>query len=615
MGQPIQNTLQSASAVMQAPQSQVGLRVIAISGTAYVSNASGQATVAAGDVQFMLGMGWTVVGPSYLMLSPNARPGVTFTGPSGTVYTSGSSGTVSVSQADSAYALQIGFVPFTAPLIGSGAVGNLVRKIKASMAAAQKSNPVINQPLIAPPAWVTSTAYAWGQIVSSAGAAGVSFACATTAGGTSGATNPTLNEVGVSDGTLFWVPVGGIPTAAPAFDTPVVTFNNASGLALTVNAATSGTPNTDNFRFYGGVPFANGSAYVVTAANTYTPASGNLSGVAGIPSASWNMNYGKIEFYTDAPKIAITSLAGSSPSYNAGMALEIDDRRLHFGGTMPGSSLTYTILDWSGSAAQGRRARKIRIHTTGNAGLASVAIDSASKVWAGNNPNRYRIVVEGDSLTQGPTTNNSNFAVLYPGGCWTDQFANLVGCDDITNASIIGTGFIANNSNANSTYSGRLSFISQNLAPDVLILCGNYNDGVTTSQTVPAMTSATISYLQAARAALPNALIIVFGPWQAQQNGSAAILNSDAALLAAVSAMADPLTVFYSLLTDGGASAAGTSTYAWINGAGQTGTTTGTGNSDIYTGTAGLHPTQRGHDYMARRYAAAFSNIINSIQS
>jgi len=57
----------------------------------------------------------------------------------------------------------------SATITSTGVVGNVLRKIRASMAAAQGNNPDELQPLVATPAWAATTAYAFGAVVTISG--------------------------------------------------------------------------------------------------------------------------------------------------------------------------------------------------------------------------------------------------------------------------------------------------------------------------------------------------------------------------------------------------------------------------------------------------------------
>lgn len=508
------------------------------------------------------------------------------------------------------------FVPTYNPITGAQSAGsvaiNIIAKIKAAIAGAAQNNPVELAPWNAAPAWVTGTGYGYGQVLSNANN---DYIVTDTAGGTSGASAPTGTSPNVvNDGTLNLLYLGGHEAALPAYDAPVVTYSaTLTGLTRSVSFNASGVPNPV-FSYGGGLPFINGSNLLMIA-SSFTGTGGNLSGWGGtFGTAAYNQQQSYIEFMTDAPKIGIAQL--NQINQSTPMAIEVDGRRVQPGSLVPGSNIGgggNTILDWSGSAAKGRRARRIRARFYGSTLGVNVNLDTLSSVWAVRNANRYRFFAEGDSLEVGAAATGTNKGGVAAGISLGEQFANLIGCDDFISGGIGGTGFV--NAGSFNTYVTRLPFLIS-CAPDVVGIFGNFNDAG--QGTSASRQQAIITYLQALRAGLPRALIFVWGPWPTNVSGvttttwpanpaanATTLVTADADMQIATAA-AGVGAFFYSLINDPAGS--------WCYGTGKSSSTTGNGNADLYvSGSDGVHPTQQGTDYQARRYANAFKQMASSM--
>lgn len=511
------------------------------------------------------------------------------------------------------------FVATYDPVTGAqraGAVAiNIIAKIKASIAgAAGNNNPVEQAPWNAAPAWATGTGYGYGQVTTNANN---DYICVTTAGGTSGATAPTgTGPNPVSDGTLSWLYLGGHETAAVAYDAPVITYSaTLTGFSRSVPTVLSGAINAP-YGYTGGIPFVNTAQNFVFVAGSNPGAGGNLNGNGGIyGTAAYGMQGAVVDFMTDAPKIGLPQ--NNQINQGTPCAIEVNGRRVQPGSCVPGSNIGgggNVILDFTGSAARGRQQRRIKMRFFGTGLWGGANIDPASSIWQVKNPNRYTLFIEGDSLTAGAAASGVNRGPIAAGISLADQVSSLIGCDSAIAGGVGGTGFNNNNSTL-TTYLQRLPFLVA-AQPDVVWICGNYNDK--DFATSAARQAAIIIYLQALRTALPNAIIVVWGPWPVNLSAVTAttwpappaanansLVTSDADMQIATAA-AGVGAIFYSLLNDSAGS--------WCYGTGTTSAQTSNGNADIYVGGSdGVHPPQQGTDYMARRYANAFKQMVSAM--
>lgn len=479
---------------------------------------------------------------------------------------------------------------------------SVLKKIMAAARVAAASNSITNAPWNAAPAFASGSPYGAGSVVSNANNI---YACVTfqVSPGNAGVTAPTgTSTIPVSDGTLLWTYQGGAPTAAPAYDAPVVTMTTVPG-GLTKNFPTvTGGVIQSTFTYVGGTPTILGAGVVMNS---------TFDGTNQV------CQFNRLGFSTDAPQVFINLSGGTLPYIP--YSVEVNGRFTSPGPIVPATAGASNgiLLDWSGSAALGRKVRDVTLHLIQRSNqktLLGVNVDPLSRVWPLQNPNRYRICIEGDSLLIGAGAQDTKnlFPVGNVSGRWTisDVFAGLIGCDDVVNGGITSTGFV--NPGTTNTYIQRLpTLAAQN--PNVLVVMGNHND---TSYTSNQRQSAITAYLQAARAALPNAIIVMFGPWPEVQSGVTAMQNCDTDMYTAVKAFNDPYVVFYSLMADSATSHAGISVAnSWSTGTGYSsaGHQNSSGNSDNYVGPDQLHTTNLGSDYLGRRYAEAYQYLMSTL--
>lgn len=456
----------------------------------------------------------------------------------------------------------------------------LPSRVRASLANAAARNPFTRQPWATPPAWVGGTAYNArnGYMVKNSGNRYL-----LQSGGTAAASGgPTGAGAGpITDGTCTWYYDG--PDVAVQIEVSAPTYaiqTKPSGLTKNVPYNASGA-----FFFTGGTPTYLNYGYRFPAANR-APASGNTFG-------TYDSVIARVSFESDAPKIWIqgggTWYAGSSGMQ---MQIECDGRFIQ-----PGCIQSITdvasaglTIDWSGA----RKMRRYTFWIPNNFSFFGVDVDPASTVAATSNPARYRIVVNGDSLSAGAN------GLPVMGRTWMDQFAYAVGCDDIYCVAVGGTGYVNNQSNSVTTYAGRVPD-ALGFNPDVHIVAGLYNDA---SYTSTQRQNAIADYCQRFRAG-SAAKLMVFGT-AAESNGGVAFATADADIAAVITALGDANTIYFPASAD---------TVPWITGTGNVGATTGAGNADVYVQPAPQPPhfTQAGADYVARRYAQAYTNYWASV--
>lgn len=451
----------------------------------------------------------------------------------------------------------------------------LALKVRAAMASASARNPNMRAPWVNAPVWAGNTNYNLkaGYAVKNGGNR---YILHTSSGNSAASGGPTGTGAGpITDGGAVWYYDG--PDVAQQSETPAPTVTVATkpgGLTKKVNYNDAGA-----FFYTGGTPSYTAFGYRFAAANR-APGTGNAIG-------TYDQTNAPISFESDAPLIWING-GGTVYTGTNGTpyVIEVDGRWLKYGliTNLTDTASAGVAIDWGGQ----RKMRKYRVWTANNQSWYGVDVDPASVVSATKNPNRFRVVVNGDSLTAGA----NGFPVM--GRNWVDTFGYLIGCDDYYNVAVGGTGYINNQGGTTTTFAGRLADVL-GFAPDVHIVAGLYNDA---SYTSAARQAAILSYCQTFRAS-SAARLFVFGT--ASETNGTAFTTVDADIVAAVASLGDPNVIYFPVAAD---------TPAWITGSGNVGATSGSGNADVYVQPAPQPPhfIQAGIDYVASRYAAAWSN-------
>ena len=242
---------------------------------------------------------------------------------------------------------------------------------------------------------------------------------------------------------------------------------------------------------------------------------------------------------------------------------------------------------------------------SGQNGMLRLFVGPNDSVWKGADTSGLRIGVEGDSLTHG-----FNSLPDAAGFAWPTLMGQILGAPNVFNGAITGTGFVQPSSNT--TYLERLPDMIK-FNPDILITAGQVNDtnaigttvrGVVITQAI--IVTAVLTYIAAARAALPNLYILIAGNKGYGAVTSAASLSLEAALKAAITALGDSKVFFIPTYSDpNGDIANGT---GWWNG------NTTDGKYFRTTGTlANAHPIRAEYLMFARRMADVIAGIFATL--
>jgi hypothetical protein len=457
-------------------------------------------------------------------------------------------------------------------------------KLRRLAAAADRSNPLKNPPLLPAPAWARNQSYAAGEAVANEGNLYLCYS-----GGISGsAGGPTgAGYANIRDGSVVWVYDGPVVVRDPDPAAPVLSSTAATSTltALGLTNYVNPVEQPSRFALGGGVPTArNGTQLAIPAVKAVlSGVGGNVGLNNGASNYQWSAT-----FQTDAPRVAIGVGDGGMPA-----AIIIDGRRLSPGGFkgVAAASPSWLILDFA--SAGGREARTITIRDYGNVSFAGARVDPDSTVSPPPATDRVRVAFFGSSVEAG----GNGFPVLNA-GAWPQRAADLLGWSDPWNLGVGATGYIANASGKSPDYLGHVSD-AVDISPDIVVIGGANNDA---GNPPAAVTAAVMRFIRTLRAALPHAPVIAMGTFPASSGPSAAVLANENAVLAAVQALRDPL-VFFVPVSSGAFGPV-------ITGKGRSTAPSGKGNADFYISPDGGHPNQQGINYQAVQYAARIRSVF-----
>jgi lysophospholipase L1-like esterase len=430
------------------------------------------------------------------------------------------------------------------------------QKLRRLARSAQISNPIDRPPLIIPADYANSTAVLTGQAVKRNGNVYVVAVAGTTA--SSGGPSTTTSGDVITDGTAGFAFFGSLPRAANDADAPTVTFGTSNpGLGTTWTPVS----NASLFRVLGASPVAYRTN--LWELQTFVAASG------GSPV----QRTAAVQFVTDATKFAI-----SLPSNSGAARVIIDGQYLSLSSYNPAAADSWLTIDYSGVG--GRKLRTVTVQTNKSfsyfGGVQTAATD---QVMAPANDDSVRAVVVADSLEAGAGPGPS-LAGGAPGTLW----GQLVGIDDVWLLSTGSTGDIATASGTAYNYAQRAPQIIA-LNPAVVVIAASTND---IGHTASDITAARLSLLRTLRAALPRAILVNEGCWPKNDAG---VPTVEGAVLAAVTAMNDPLTFFIPRYTE---------VPAWVT----------SSNRGLMIAADGTHPTDLGSHQNGRLLAKGWRKYV-----
>lgn len=231
------------------------------------------------------------------------------------------------------------------------------------------------------------------------------------------------------------------------------------------------------------------------------------------------------------------------------------------------------LVDFGGVRAQ----RVIRVEYSG-APFGGVRVGPNDTLYYPGRPLGPRAIVLGDSFTAG-----------FGGDARFTGYAPLLGALmgwDCWPSGVSGTGYLATYQPGTLRFRDRAQTDVLNYNPEVVIIAGGVNDQQASAANLSSEAAMLYAMLQQG---LPNARIVVVGPWNMHAVVSPS-LQSVHDTLAAQAASAGLQFV---------------DPFGWVSGdTGNIANPQPTGSATYYTAADDLHPSQAGHEYLARKLAA-----------
>jgi hypothetical protein len=331
-----------------------------------------------------------------------------------------------------------------------------------------------------------------------------------------------------------------------------------------------------------------GNNGLIVGTNNVAPTVGNVESraLATSPATPQGENsFGPwfVKFWSDAPKLQLQVTPDASS--NGAIRLIVNGQQVLKAG-FPISTNVFQSFDFGS-----RKPRYYEIEMQYATTVRAIRVDSLSRIWRGKNKGDIRAAITGDSHTEGasgqPTTIWS--------GC-SAVMARLLGINDMRIRSVGGTGYLAAGSRT-IIRTQMDSWITDGVY-DLVAFMGGYNDVALSG---PSVVAEALACWQKARAAQPNALIVVGGIFGAATGPSAGTITLETSIKAQFDAWGDNFSVFIPIST---------ADEPWEFGTGKTTATNGTGNSDLYVFSDGIHYVAAGHEYRGYHMAYALRDAV-----
>ncbi|MER5482650.1 SGNH/GDSL hydrolase family protein [Streptomyces sp. NPDC002812] len=387
------------------------------------------------------------------------------------------------------------------------------------------------------------------------------------------------------------------PAAADAVYTgPAPTISTAQTSTPTVGyvkfapdpVALSGTDRRGTFTWAGAGNFAIG---VGTPDNMYVLPLSRYPNLYTSGQSNWS-----VEFGTDAQLLQLR-FKHISPSTM--FRLSIDGRKVTdlmqpSGGAVAGQGSTHLLTIDFGSALP----RRLRFDFT-TMPFGGIYLPPTASMWQVPLQGG-RFMVLGDSISDG-----SAFNLGAGCGTWVDRVGRILGCTDIWREGRGGTGYVVAGTHA--TFGSRAELDVIPWEPDRLIIWGGYNDSASSQGQIATAAGALFTRI---KSALPRAQVYVIGCWSPTGTVAASHTSTTATLRTAAANSQFPFVSPQTGQIYDSTGALVATHGPWITGTGNTGAPKADGNADLYVGGDGVHPTDAGHVYIARRIGAFLRTVM-----
>lgn len=367
-----------------------------------------------------------------------------------------------------------------------------------------------------------------------------------------------------------------LPLPAVMASPPTITQGTADAASV-ISSGVSHAWTSGVFRYLSGTPTVAGVSYPDTLFGRYATVTN--------PSRSYHM---RVEWMHDGQELEVT-IKGSGGKYR----LFVNDEPATSGWSSAPSatgSIYRMHVDFGSRAV-----RRVRWECAISGYFAGIVVGPNDSVWKPAMAYGPRVIVLGDSFTEGTGADAALSA-------WVFHAGQLLGWRDIWPSGVGSTGYVAPGSGGKVKFGDRVSADVIAYSPDIWVLAGGIND--VSGLYVGSVESEASALMAALKAGLPLAQGVVLGPWWPSGNPSSTAIQVRDAIEAAADANGIPF------IDNIVAETTGSNTLGWMTGTGKVGSTTGSGNADLYTGSDGTHPTQAGHTYLGYRVASAIAELL-----
>ena len=438
----------------------------------------------------------------------------------------------------------------------------------------QRKNRLRDQPWNPAPAWAASTAYVIGQEVVNGGNVYVCNGAGTSA---SSGGPTTATDAFITDGTVSWEYLYSNQFTTSLPDGP------------SWSSSTTAPSSPNNAKFYRNAlsGYSSGATTVITA-DTWFTVLGFTGGLGSSGIGVSGVGRGGISFMMDAATLVIAR--NSSAGY--GMFVEVDGQYLtesFIPDLATGHASTYTTITFP---SKKDRRIVLRFDTQQSVPLQGIYTDAFSNIWPAQTLS--------DTVAAAFMCDSYGLGGAQPRGSNEQPFwdrtvpatiAARLGFDNCYINSVSGTGFVA----GSSVYGApaRVTAVAAYNPNIVFTLCSVNDTGLNAA----AIQAAVVAYIQAMRAALPNALFVFIGVTGGRTGPDA----GEVAAIAGITQAADSNTIFLP-----GSTAVPEPVN---NGSGYNGSFAGLGNADWYMAN-NLHPTAKGALNVGKRMSLEFETAF-----
>lgn len=405
-------------------------------------------------------------------------------------------------------------------------------------------------------------------------------------------------------------------TMARALDSNPLSLPTVSGITV-AQSATSDTALAQNLplatsnaltatalnsvAWYGGTPAAVGGSYVAVPVTSYAPGNGNLSAFANASvTADQTQLTASMEVLTDSSAIEIGVYLNNTRRVFIQVNGQYVDTVGYTGAAAGNANSFIKVTGLTGIS-------RVRVLFGAAAGAGAtfpttIRINALASLWRPASADVLRMAWAGDSYPEGTSGDNVLATANAPLPIVAGE---LLGIRDVRQVVAGGTGYIADNNGTRSKFGAQIPrWITAQGPFDLIVISHGYNDYSAANTDMASFTAEVLADLRLIRASSP-APIVVLGSWGGKRGPDQNTLNVETGIQAAVTQFNDPLCRFV---------AVSSATSPWQFGTGYQGATNGSGNSDLYVSTDGIHPNLAGHRYLGYRAANAIRAAVNAMR-